>query len=61
MNNQEIPTREIRRLIKNPNIDVGFANAVYVTPAQQLRNRADAIEQEARDYKIVVEWLDSLV
>jgi hypothetical protein len=56
----QIPINEIKRLIKNPNNDVGIMNAVYVTPAQQLRNRADAMEREERDYKIVCEWLHSL-
>lgn len=56
----EIPIKEIKRLIKNPNNGTGFANAVYVTPAQQLRNRANDIEREEQDYMIVRAWLDSL-
>lgn len=38
----------------------GFTNAVYVTPAQQLRNRANEMEQEERDTPLLREILELL-
>lgn len=40
--------------------DFGFINAVYVTPAQQLRNEADAIERKDAFVKKLNETIEAL-
>ena len=37
-----------------------ITNAVYISPAQQLRNQADKIEQKERDYPLLREILGKL-
>ncbi len=43
--------------------EVVFVDAVYISPAQKLRNEADRIEQRKRDYdfikSVLAEWKES--
>lgn len=54
----DAPLKEIERLIGYcDSSDVQMVQAVYVTPAQQLRNAADRLEQKEKDLEVVWEWL----
>ena len=43
----------LRRVLMHiePMSDGRVANAIYIAPAQRLRNAADDLEQKERDYK----------
>ena len=54
---------ELLKRIKSylPNNGGAYAcNAVYITPAQQLRNSADRIEQQEKDEKLFDELITRL-
>ena len=51
--------KRIRNYLPNHS-GFGTTNAVYITPAQQLRNRADEIEQQGRDEKAFNELISEL-
>jgi hypothetical protein len=50
----------IKRLISHADTSPRILNAVYIEPAQQLRNAADALEQQKKDYAAVKAFLDTL-
>lgn len=53
---KEALVRALNKYPTNPTI----MNAVYISPAQQLRNRANEIEQEERDFPLLKEILAKL-
>lgn len=55
----EEETRALRRFLTR-NLQSDFVNAVYISPAAQLRHRANEIEQEERDQPLLREILKKL-
>lgn len=50
--------RSLRSMVGNPNQSYGITNAVYIPPAQSLRNQADRIEYEEKLLKEIDIFLE---
>lgn len=51
--------RELRKYVSNFNDGAIITNAVYITPAQQLRNSADEMEAKERLLREIDDFLQA--